>query len=450
MGIAAQDRPLGWLGIFRLGLVQGCLGGIVVLMTSTLNRVMTAELGLLAMLPGILLGIQYAVQLSRPRWGYGSDVGGRRTPWILGGMIFLALGAVGAALSVALFEASFVGGLVGSAISYFVIGVGAGAAGTNVLAMLAAQTKPSRKAAAAAIAWTMMIAGFVISTATASVFLEPFSMTQLFKVIGTISVVAVVISGVALVGLEKRRAISDTENTPAASGSDFMTALKVAWNDPQARLFTIFVFVSMLGYSAQDLVLEPFAGIVFDFTVAESTRLTSQMHSGALLGMIGTAVIATVIGKSRAVFMRQWTIFGCLSAAVAFVGLILAALAPDMWPLIPTVFVLGVTLGIFTVAAIGSMMVLASAGEPGREGTRMGLWGASQAIAMGLGALMGTIIFDVFRWLIGEAAPAYAIVFGTEAVLFVIAAACASLIGKTRADSMDLPVMPSAELVSAE
>ena len=60
---------LSWRDIVRLGLVQACLGGIVVLMTSTLNRVMTAELGLIAMLPGILLGIQYAVQLSRPRRG---------------------------------------------------------------------------------------------------------------------------------------------------------------------------------------------------------------------------------------------------------------------------------------------------------------------------------------------------------------------------------------------
>nr|MDJ0778375.1 PucC family protein [Gammaproteobacteria bacterium] len=88
---------LGWFGIFRLGLVQTCLGAIVVLTTSTLNRVMVVELALPAVLPGALVGWHYAIQLSRPRWGYGSDLRGRRTPWIVGGMAILALGAVGAA-----------------------------------------------------------------------------------------------------------------------------------------------------------------------------------------------------------------------------------------------------------------------------------------------------------------------------------------------------------------
>jgi BCD family chlorophyll transporter-like MFS transporter len=77
--------PLGWLGIVRLGLVQSALGAVVVLTTSTLNRVMVVELALPAMLPAALVGWHYAVQLSRPRWGYGSDMGRRRTPWIIGG-----------------------------------------------------------------------------------------------------------------------------------------------------------------------------------------------------------------------------------------------------------------------------------------------------------------------------------------------------------------------------
>ena len=69
--------PLGWLGIVRLGLVQTALGAIVVLTTSTLNRVMVVELALPATLPGALVAMHYAVQVLRPRLGYGSDVSGR-------------------------------------------------------------------------------------------------------------------------------------------------------------------------------------------------------------------------------------------------------------------------------------------------------------------------------------------------------------------------------------
>jgi BCD family chlorophyll transporter-like MFS transporter len=97
---------LGWFGIFRLGLVQASLGAIVVLTTSVLNRVMHVELALPAMLPGALIAIHHTVQLMRPRMGYGSDLGGRHTPWIIGGMAVLASGGVLAALATALLAQS--------------------------------------------------------------------------------------------------------------------------------------------------------------------------------------------------------------------------------------------------------------------------------------------------------------------------------------------------------
>ena len=84
--------PLGWFGIVRLGLVQTALGAIVVLTTSTMNRVMVVELQLAAMLPGALVAWHYGVQMLRPRLGYGSDIGGRRTPWIIGGMFVAGTG----------------------------------------------------------------------------------------------------------------------------------------------------------------------------------------------------------------------------------------------------------------------------------------------------------------------------------------------------------------------
>ena len=39
--------------------------------------------------------------------------------------------------------------------------------------------------------------------------------------------------------------------------------LPQVWAEPSARRFTVFIFVSMLAYSAQELLVEPFAGLVF-------------------------------------------------------------------------------------------------------------------------------------------------------------------------------------------
>ena len=61
------------------------------------------------------------------------------------------------------------------------------------------------------------------------------------------------------------------------------------WSEPTARHFTIFVFVSMLAFSAQDLILEPFAGSVFGLTPGASTQLSGLQHGGVLLGMLTVA-----------------------------------------------------------------------------------------------------------------------------------------------------------------
>ena len=55
----------GWFSIFRLGLVQAMLGAVVVLTTSTLNRVMVVELALPALLPGLLVALHYAYRSPR-------------------------------------------------------------------------------------------------------------------------------------------------------------------------------------------------------------------------------------------------------------------------------------------------------------------------------------------------------------------------------------------------
>jgi BCD family chlorophyll transporter-like MFS transporter len=69
--------------------------------------------------------------------------------------------------------------------------------------------------------------------------------------------------------------------------------------------------------------------------------------------------------------------------------------------------------------------MMALAGGTGREGARMGLWGAAQAISFGVGGMLGATSADLARALLGAPGPAYAAVFAAEAVLFVIAAALA-------------------------
>src|SRR5918998_2307941 len=198
--------PLGWLGILRLGLVQTALGAVVVLTTSAINRVMVVELALAASVPGLLVGLHYAVQIMRPRMGHGSDVGGRRTPWIVGGTAVLALGGTGAAVSVAVVEAAgLFAGLAVAVLAFLLIGARIAAAGTSLLVLLASRVAPERRAAAASLVWIMMIAGFVATTAAAGRLLDPYSPGRLVAVSAGVCALAFLLASAAVWGVEPRR-----------------------------------------------------------------------------------------------------------------------------------------------------------------------------------------------------------------------------------------------------
>lgn len=426
--VTAATKSLGWLGIIRLGLVQSALGAVVALCTSTLNRVMVVEMALPAMLPAILVGIHFAVQMSRPSWGYGSDVGNRRTPWIIGGMGVLCLGALGATDAALMMPVAPVAGVILSVISYVLIGLGVGAAGTSLLAFMATRVVPERRAAAASITWIMMVFGIVVSSVIVGKMIEPFSAQTLAFAATSVAFAAFVLTVIALYGTEP-----DTDEfvvtpapEPVKTNADFMSALKEIWSEPLARRFTIFVFLSMFAYSAQDLILEPFAGLVFNMTPGQSTSLSGMQHAGVLLGMILTGVLGGRSSRKGKGWMQTWVIFGCLGSAVSLGCLAIAAVVGPAWPLKPTVFLLGFTNGIFAISAIGSMMGLAGTGRKSREGTRMGIWGAAQAIAFGLGGFLGAVGVDAMRVILPKTGDAFFTVFLIEAFVFVAAAILAS------------------------
>jgi BCD family chlorophyll transporter-like MFS transporter len=413
--------------------VQSAHGSVVVLITSTLNRVMVVEYALPALLPGALVALHYAVQMVRPRFGFGSDVGGRRTPWILGGMAVLVCGGVLCALATITLPGHFALGLSLAVGGYALVGLGVGAAGTSLLVLVAGQVDDRRRAAAATIMWVLMVLGFAITATAVGHFLDPFSPRRLLIVTAAAAGVAFLVAALAVFRVEKpaQPEPAASERPRAAAEQSFKVALRQVWAEPQARGFTLFVFVSMLAYSAQELLLEPFAGLVFGYTLGESTKLSGLQHGAVFLGMVsvGLAGSVTVGGVRRFGSLRAWTIGGCLASAVALIGMAGADVAGPAWPLRACVAALGFANGAFAVAAIGSMMELSGAGGAGRAGVRMGLWGAAQAVAFALGGLLGTSIVDSVRLLSGAPTLAFGIVFSAEAALFLLAAGFAAQVG---------------------
>ena len=419
---------LSWFQIFRLGLVQACLGAIVVLMTSTLNRLMVVELSLPVVLPGFLVALHYGVQITRPNWGHLADQGGNRTRWIIAGMGLLALGGLGAAFAIPLLESHFGLGLALSLVAYAVIGLGVGASGTSLLALLATATAEHRRPAAATITWLMMIAGIALTAITAGKFMDPYSHARLLVIVAIICTGAVALTTLAVWGIE-RRVIA----RPAPAPQRFRDGMRDIWADTRARHFTFFVFLSMTAYFMQELILEPYAGLVFGYTPGQSTQMSGAQNGGVFLGMVLVGVAASGF---RLGSLRAWVVTGCVGSALMLVAI--AGASFWLLPLVPLVVALGFFNGMFAVAAIGSMMQLAGEGVDKREGTRVGLWGASQAIAAGFGGLTGAALVDLARSLL-PVADAFGAVFLFQATIFIASAALAARIMSPRPQALMVP-----------
>ncbi|PUE45207.1 MFS transporter [Limnohabitans sp. 2KL-1] len=429
MSTPLNTSMFGWFQIIRLGLIQACLGAVVVVTTSTLNRIMVVELALPALLPGFLVAWHYAVQMVRPRMGFGSDKGRRSTPWMMGGMLVLGVGGVMAASATVWMATEPVYGALLAWLSFSLIGLGVSACGTSLLALMAKRVPDERRAPAATTVWLMMIVGFAVTAGVVGKLIDPYSPQVLLQVSAGLSVITALITALCLWGLEKPVDAGAMPVQNAASEhlqkQNFKEAFQEVWTEPAARTFTVFVFMSMLAYSAQDLILEPFAGAVHGFTPGQTTQLSGWHHMGVLIGMLAVAGAGSRWVAGRLGSVQAWMVGGCLVSALATLGLVSSAMA-EVWPLKANVVFLGVANGAFSIAAIATMMRLAGEGGPGREGTRMGLWGAAQAAAFGLGGLLGTAASDLAHALLGEQRTAYAAVFGMQALMFAVSAAVAS------------------------
>ena len=143
----------------------------------------------------------------------------------------LALGGFGAALSVHLMAQDMLLGSLAAIVAFTLIGAGVGAAGTSLLVLLSSQVAEARRPAAATIVWIMMIAGFIVTAATAGHFLDPFSTERLMVVAACICAGAFLLTLVAVRGLEtKGGRISAVVTEKGAIACDTVVLAGGAWS----------------------------------------------------------------------------------------------------------------------------------------------------------------------------------------------------------------------------
>lgn len=407
----------------RLGLLHISVAITFVAINGVLNRIMIHDLGILSTVVAGLIILPYLLSPAQVWVGQYSDThpifGYRRTPYILLGMIICLAGTIltpYAALSMA---ENFGRGLLLGVLAFGAWGVGYNLAVVSYLSLASDLSTEEQRSRTIAVMWFMMITSIIISAITLGRALEPYSEAQLIRVFWVSSGVALLITLLGLIGLEPRY-----QQQSLQSRESQRAAFRLIVNNPQARLFFIYLVLMLVAILGQDILLEPFGAHAFGMSVEETTQLTALWGSTTLI-----ALLVYGFGLSRWLSKKQGATMG---AIIATIGLITIALsgALQMQALFqPGIALLGFGTGIATATNLGIMLDMTT---PEQAGLFIGAWGVADAASRGLGMLLGGTVRDAVTWLTGNVGAGYVTVFSIEALLLLVSLAILSQIDVSR------------------
>jgi len=413
------------LNNFRLAALPLSLTLISILAGSVINRVMVVELGLPVTLAGLFIAIPLLVAPIRVWLGHRSDAypirGLRREPYIVLGAI---LSGIGAAVSVVLVLNTTRLVSVGAfliLVTLILYGLGKNLANNTFAALIADKYEAGApRSRAATLFEVVKMIGLIAGAGIVGASLQPYSPERLTAVVTVIGTLAVIFSLFAAVKQEPR-----TEAVQKAAAEaravDFKETFKtVIWNDPQVRLFFGIVLLTLLGTQMQDVLLEPYGGLVLGMNVETTTQLTMFWGLGTLVSML----LAGIILLKKMSMARVYRL-GLTIVVLLFPGIILAGGLQNVNLL--RLFVVGLGLGTgLTAASLLSVTVAFTSLK--RAGLMVGVWGVGHQLGRALASLIAGVLVDGVLAATGQNAfVAYSAAFLLEAGLLVVAIV---LIGK--------------------
>jgi BCD family chlorophyll transporter-like MFS transporter len=393
---------MNWRRIAQLSLVHVGVSITVVPVTSTLNRVMIADLGMSALLVSLLIALPYLLsplQVPVGAWADRNPIGGRyRTPWIVLGGLMAATGSYFTAHAAYWIDANFWPGLLAALVAFAVWGMGVNIASVSYLSLVTDLADENGRSRAVSVMWTAMILSTIFVSLGISRLVDPYTVQALYTAFGAVWFVAIIFVLAGAYGLEPRASAQDA---PVHHSADSPAqAMRLLALNPVARRFFVY------------LVLEPFGAEAMGMPVAATSRLTSIWGVGVLLTLLGSLPLVRRIGKKRSANI------GAFVAAAAF-GLISLSgwmgLTSLFWG---AVFLLGLGGGLMTVSNLSFMLDMTL---PQAAGLYVGAWGVANFAGQAIGNVMSGLLRDFFLWLTGAPLVGYIAVFGMEIVGLLVA-----------------------------
>ncbi len=417
---ATPDLPLSRL--LRLSLFQVSVGMALVLLVGTLNRVMIVELEVPASLVAIMLALPLVFAPLRAVIGFRSDthrslLGWRRVPYMWQGTL-IQFGGL-AIMPFALLVLAGQGesdttpvwvGQAAAALAFLMVGAGVHTTQTVGLALANDLAPEASQPKVVGLMYVMLLLGMIVSALAFGLLLHDYNNAKLIQVIQGTAVLTIFLNLAALWKQEPRdpRRTSLLRETPS---------FRETWNGfigvRHARRRLLAIGIGTMGFSMQDVLLEPYGGQVLGMAVGSTTLLTACLATGGLLGF---GLASRVLSRGADPFRMANQ--GALVGVPGFLAVMAAApaMAPGLFSL--GVFVIGFGGGLFSHGTLTATMVTAPKEQ---TGLALGAWGAVQATAAGMAMALGGVIRDIgAAWPGANAATGYQFAYGLEVAMLLV------------------------------
>jgi BCD family chlorophyll transporter-like MFS transporter len=387
---ATEDLPIGRL--LRLSLFQVSVGIAVVLLNGTLNRIMVVELGMSAWLVSLMVSIPLLFAPLRALIGHRSDtyrsfLGWRRVPFLYAGSMLQFGGLAIMPFALIVMSGDTIGplwiGPAAAGLSFLLVGAGMHTAQTAGLALAGDLASDRTRPRVVALLYVMLLLGMIAASLGFAALLEDFSQVRLIRVLQGAAVLTLVLN---LVALWKQEALNPERTAPDKPRMAFAEAWRAFRGQDRSLRLMVAVALGTLGFSMQDILLEPYGGEILGLSVSDTTGLTALLALGMLVAFwLSSRQLSQGADPARLAGL------GALVGVFAFAAVSLAAPLHS-----PLLFRFGTGLigcggGFFAVGTLTAAMALARNGD---TGLALGAWGAVQATAAGVAIAAGGALRD--------------------------------------------------------
>jgi BCD family chlorophyll transporter-like MFS transporter len=409
----------------RLALPKIGVGWMFALLTTDFNRVAINELGVAAIVVTALVSIRYFMAPFQVVVGRIADtmpiLGYRRTPYLLIGsvlasLLFLAIPSVAMGMG-----SGSAFAMLSAIVLFTLFGLSMAVIADTYHSLIAEVTSPESRGMVISVAWIVLIMSTIMATVVMNIVRPEFTPEAMQNLYNLTPLVVIGSALLGVVGIERRMNKKELEEARdkaralAPPGNPLSSAIKLLSQNPNTRSFFVFIFLALFSITLMDNILEVFGAEVFAMSIAETTTFERFWGGGILIGMLLTGIISTAFKVSR----KKMVITGIAGAALGFMLLSLSSLLVYPPILKPTLFVMGMFIGMFNVGALALMMEMTVANA---TGLYMGLWGTAQAFGMGSSSFASGALHTIFIES-GVFAPKYAYfgIFMLEAVGLIVA-----------------------------